>query len=100
MTISHASPDKASFARAVGGSQVPDTQRSLEPRRMSTTVHHALINCQLKRPSLFATIAQSIVRTLQLWRSRVRERRGFTVIDERDLRDFGISRWEVERELA
>ena len=67
---------------------------------MSTTVHHALPNCQLKRPSLFATIAQSLVHTLQLWRSRVRERHGFTVIDERDLRDFGISRWEVERELA
>jgi uncharacterized protein YjiS (DUF1127 family) len=45
-------------------------------------------------------IVAAIGRTIRLWRSRIRERRGFAVLDERDLRDLHLSRWEVDRELA
>jgi uncharacterized protein YjiS (DUF1127 family) len=70
---------------------------------MSATTNRSLINFQLGRPSItarVASLAKSARRTLQLWRSRVRERRAFPVLEERDLRDFGMSRWQVQRELA
>jgi uncharacterized protein YjiS (DUF1127 family) len=43
---------------------------------------------------------RSAVRTLRLWGARIRERHTFPVLDERDLRDLRVSRWDVERELA
>jgi uncharacterized protein YjiS (DUF1127 family) len=70
---------------------------------MSYAAHHPLINCQADRLSPTnrgATLANSIGRTLRLWRSRIRERRAFPVLDERELRDLRLSRWDVERELA
>jgi len=70
---------------------------------MSYTAHHPLINCQSDRNSSAkrgTTLARSIARTLRLWRSRARERRVFPVLDDRDLNDMGLSRWDVERELA
>jgi uncharacterized protein YjiS (DUF1127 family) len=45
-------------------------------------------------------IAAAIGRTIGLWRSRIRARRGFAVLDERDLRELRLSQWEVDRELA
>jgi uncharacterized protein YjiS (DUF1127 family) len=47
-----------------------------------------------------ATIAATLLDRLRLWRRRFNDRRGFPVLDERELRDFGLSRWDVERELA
>ena len=44
--------------------------------------------------------AGALMRTLRLWVARHRERQDFTLVDERDLRDLGLSRWELERELA
>lgn len=70
---------------------------------MSYAAHHPLINCQAERFSPTnrgATLANSIGRTLRLWRSRIRERRAFPVLNERELRDLRLSRWDVERELA
>jgi uncharacterized protein YjiS (DUF1127 family) len=37
---------------------------------------------------------------LGTWRRRIQERRAFAHLDQRDLRDMGLSRWEVEREVA
>jgi uncharacterized protein YjiS (DUF1127 family) len=39
-------------------------------------------------------------RRLAIWRRRMAEREAFTELGDRELRDMGLSRWEVERELA
>jgi len=70
---------------------------------MSYAAHHPLINCQSDRNSPAnrgTAIVQAIAHTLRLWRSRMRERRAFPVLDERDLQDMRLSRWDAERELA
>ena len=62
-----------------------------------------LINCQARRPSLMTRageVADAAARTLRQWRTRVRERHTFSLVDERDLRDLGLSRYDVQRELA
>jgi uncharacterized protein YjiS (DUF1127 family) len=61
---------------------------------MPVATHQQLINYQP------VALGAWLVRTLRLWGSRRRERHSFSTIDERELRDFGLSRWEVERELA
>lgn len=39
-------------------------------------------------------------RVVRRWRSWSRERRVFASLDDRDLHDLGLSRWDVEREIA
>jgi uncharacterized protein YjiS (DUF1127 family) len=39
-------------------------------------------------------------RLLKTWRARSRERQALAKLDSRDLRDIGLSRWEVEQEVA
>jgi uncharacterized protein YjiS (DUF1127 family) len=60
-----------------------------------------MINCQSDQPA-FTTrgMLSSLARTLRLWRSRIRDRNAYPLLDERDLRDLRVSRWDVERELA
>ena len=73
---------------------------------MPATAHYPLINCQSGRlsqsvvPSRLARVGETLLSTLRLWRSRFNDRRAFPVLDERELRDLGLSRWDVERELA
>jgi uncharacterized protein YjiS (DUF1127 family) len=75
---------------------------------MPIATHHRLINYQPRRhgsdrPTLagrVATLTGSALGTLGLWLSRFRRRRAFPVLDDRQLRDFGVTRWELERELA
>jgi uncharacterized protein YjiS (DUF1127 family) len=70
---------------------------------MPIVAHHPMINYRSDRtaPSTSAkAVIGSLARTLRLWRSRVRERRAFTTIDDRELHDLGLSRYDVERELA
>jgi uncharacterized protein YjiS (DUF1127 family) len=70
---------------------------------MPIAVTNPLINCQcdqIQHTARISTAAQSLVRTLRLWRARIRERQAFPVLDERDLRDLRVSRWDVEHELA
>jgi len=70
---------------------------------MSATTNGPLINCQVDHPSLStraAAFSRSVAATLRLWTARYQERHRFTVIDDRDLRDLGLSRWQVERELS
>ena len=70
---------------------------------MSTTTHHSRLNARPARPTLAtqaASAAHFLGQTLRLWRARHRERRAFPVLDDRDLLDMRLSRWDVERELA
>jgi uncharacterized protein YjiS (DUF1127 family) len=70
---------------------------------MPIAATHPLINCQRSQPSTATrgtAAVKSLVRTLRLWRRRISERHAFPVLDERDLRDLRLSRWDVERELA
>jgi uncharacterized protein YjiS (DUF1127 family) len=70
---------------------------------MPTAALQSLTNCQCVHPSLTArgsAAVRSVVRTVRLWGARIRERHTFPVLDERDLRDLRVSRWDVERELA
>jgi uncharacterized protein YjiS (DUF1127 family) len=39
-------------------------------------------------------------RLVGTWRRRIRERQAFASLDYRELRDIGLSRWDVEREVA
>jgi uncharacterized protein YjiS (DUF1127 family) len=43
--------------------------------------------------------AHSAVRVWRLWHARRRQRQALAHIDERDLSDLGLSRWDIEREL-
>jgi uncharacterized protein YjiS (DUF1127 family) len=72
---------------------------------MAAVIQRSLTNFQpvavpsstgVNRPGALASIA----RLIQLWRSRIRERRTFVTFDHRDLRDIGLSRWDLERELS
>jgi uncharacterized protein YjiS (DUF1127 family) len=76
---------------------------------MPAAAHYPLINCQPEREARFARTRQtsrwagllkSVALTLGVWRSRYRERHSFPPLDDRELRDLGVSRWDVERELA
>ena len=69
---------------------------------MLTAASQPLTNGQCVQPSLAArgtAAAQSMVRAWRLWRARRQERHVFAQLDERGLRDLGLSRWDVEREL-
>ncbi len=63
----------------------------------------SLTNYQSTRPSLMARaapLAKRVARTLRVWGLRMRQRRAFPEIDDRELRDLRISRWELQRELG
>lgn len=43
-------------------------------------------------------VAKAIAETVGVWLVRARTRRALAELDDRILRDIGISRWEAERE--
>jgi uncharacterized protein YjiS (DUF1127 family) len=45
-------------------------------------------------------LTSRLTRLVGTWRRRIRERQAFARLDYRELRDIGLSRWDVERELA
>ena len=70
---------------------------------MSATIHSVLTQAQANgRPSvhhqsgLYAWIGD----LFGTWRRRIQERQAFAHLEQRDLRDMGLSQWEVESELA
>lgn len=70
---------------------------------MAAIARHALTNCQAARVSPGhrpVNVADWIKRTVRLWRSRIKERQSFDFVDDRELRELGLSRWDVEREIA
>jgi uncharacterized protein YjiS (DUF1127 family) len=63
----------------------------------------ALMNSHSEPRALAARIAaatQALANTLHVWGSRIRERQSFPLINDRELHDLGVSRWELERELS
>jgi uncharacterized protein YjiS (DUF1127 family) len=70
---------------------------------MSTAAHDTMADCRtLSRPTVAGPkgVAASIAYTIGVWHTRIRDRRRFATLDRRELRDLGLSNWEVERELA
>ena len=70
---------------------------------MPTAMVNTLRNSQCDKSSTTTRasgILQSVARSLRLWRRRHRERHSFPALDERDLRDLRLTRWDVERELS
>jgi uncharacterized protein YjiS (DUF1127 family) len=70
---------------------------------MSVTTHGMLTECQVGSGSSSGHGAGFLVRLRDLvgtWRRRSQERQAFAHLDYRDLRDIGLSQWEVETELA
>jgi len=45
-------------------------------------------------------LTNRVRRVVGTWRRRIRERQAFARLDYRELRDIGLSRWDVERELV
>jgi|tagenome__1003787_1003787.scaffolds.fasta_scaffold20935816_3 uncharacterized protein YjiS (DUF1127 family) len=70
---------------------------------MVVLAHEMLTNCQddhrlpVHKP---ASVAAWIGRTLRVWQSRIRERHVFDYADDHELSELGLSRWDVEREIA
>jgi uncharacterized protein YjiS (DUF1127 family) len=66
---------------------------------MAASVHPNLTNFHPSTRSS-TTAREWISRTIATWRTRIDERRAFANLEYRDLRDMGLSRWEVDRERA
>jgi uncharacterized protein YjiS (DUF1127 family) len=100
MIFSHVKADKSSFVQLAGNVQIPLRGEDIRRPFMATVAHRLLTNSQaIPRSSLDGLMA-SLARTVRVWRARRRDRRMFVTLDYRDLRDLGMSRWEVERELS
>jgi len=70
---------------------------------MTVATHNTMADCRtLRRPATFSHggLAASIAHTLSVWRTRIRDRQRFAALEQRDLRDLGLSRTDVEHELA
>jgi uncharacterized protein YjiS (DUF1127 family) len=70
---------------------------------MSVTTHNALTQCQANAgPSSHRQVGAIawIGDLFGTWSRRIQERQAFAHLDQRDLRDMGLSQWEVETELA
>lgn len=70
---------------------------------MPIAATHTLINSQCDQPRSAARVraaVQSVASTLRLWRRRSRDRHDFPALNDRDLRDLRLSRWDLDRELA
>jgi len=70
---------------------------------MSVTTHDIVSGCHgygravSDRP---AGLGEWLSRVVRTWRERIRERDAFARLDDRDLRDLGLSRWQVESEVV
>jgi uncharacterized protein YjiS (DUF1127 family) len=50
---------------------------------------------QAALPARSGGLGAAIARTIRVWRARIRERREAMELSDRDLRDLGLTRWEV-----
>jgi uncharacterized protein YjiS (DUF1127 family) len=66
---------------------------------MSVTTRGMLTEFQ-SGPHHHTSTLQRIGELVSTWRRRSQERQAFARLNERDLHDIGLSRWEVESELA
>src|SRR3978361_805456 len=100
MSFNHVKPDKLSFVALCLKIQIRVRELALGKPQMVVAALYPLTNCQPARPASKAPKTRSVASMFRLWRSRVRERRAAGSFDYRDLRDLGVSRWDVERELS
>lgn len=52
-----------------------------------------------RRLGIAAAVARRIVATLRVWAERAHQRRQLSALDDRLLRDIGLNRWDVDREI-
>ena len=70
---------------------------------MNTVTHGTLTDCQLFDRSTsvhHVGMTGRIAGIVEIWRNRIRDRRAFAYLDYRELRDMGLSQWEVDREVT
>jgi uncharacterized protein YjiS (DUF1127 family) len=70
---------------------------------MSSMTHIMVTECQVglhSSSSHRVGVAGRIGELFSTWYRRTQERDAFAHLDQRDLRDMGLSQWEVETELA
>lgn len=67
---------------------------------MSSTTIHPQVHPTLGLPRAVTFAAVAAADTIRLWRQRARDRRELAGWTERDLRDAGVSRSDLYRELA
>jgi uncharacterized protein YjiS (DUF1127 family) len=75
---------------------------------MAIALHHPLTKSHRAnshrvanaKPSPIARFAASAARLYRLWQERQRDLRAIADLDERDLRDIGMSRYALRQELA
>jgi uncharacterized protein YjiS (DUF1127 family) len=66
---------------------------------MSATTHGMVTQCQVG-PSRHVGVLGRLGTLFATWRRRSQERQTLAHLEYRDLRDMGVSQWEVETELA
>lgn len=69
---------------------------------MAVVTQNIMTHCRAARlPAVrHAGLPERVAGLIKLWQARRRERRTFTMLGHRELREIGLSRWEVEQELA
>ncbi len=68
---------------------------------MAVVTQDFMTRCQAAPPVAHrAGLPARVASVLRLWRARRRERQTFGLLGHRELREIGLSRWEVEQELA
>jgi uncharacterized protein YjiS (DUF1127 family) len=68
---------------------------------MSATTHDNLTDGRTPQSAPARTRPwTSIIHAIGVWHSRFTERQALAMLDARELRELGVSQWEVERELA
>ena len=67
---------------------------------MATATSHPHVLAQSHAPHALSGIGDSVADTWKLWRRRARERSELARWDDRDMRDAGITRADVQYEMA
>jgi uncharacterized protein YjiS (DUF1127 family) len=67
---------------------------------MATATSHLHALGHLHAPRLLSGIVKSVSDTIGLWRRRARERAALARWEDRDMRDAGLSRAELQLEMA
>jgi len=70
---------------------------------MAVALRHSLTNyqaCPEPAHGFLHRILDSGLRLARLWRMQRADLRTVELLDERDLRDIGVSRWELRREVS
>ena len=67
---------------------------------MSIQVHHPISVISRQTNLGLSAVAGALAQSFQEWRERVRQRHALARLDDRLLRDMGLSRADVEQEVG